>query len=482
MAESLKNKTVKGVFWSSVERISVQGLQFIVMIVMARVLLPEDYGLVGMLSIFLAVSQSLVDSGFTQALVRNSNRTETDNNTVFYFNILVGITLYILLYLSATPIARFYDMAELIPVMKIIGLSIIINSFTVVQKALFTARVDFKTQAKATLSAACISGFIGIALAYNGFGVWSIVVQKLVNDGVNTIMLWMLSPWRPQFLYSWRSFKEMFSFGSRLMLSGLLNTFYENIYSLVIGKVFNAANLGNYTRASQFASFPSASLTGILQRVTYPVLCNIENENDRLEAAYRKILRLSAFIIFPLMLGLSAVSHPLVNLLLGSQWAVCADVLQVLCFSMMWYPIHAINLNLLNVKGRSDLTLKLEILKKIIGILVLCATFPLGLMVMCYGQIFYAIIALFINTHYTGKMIGMGIGKQIKDFLPIFLSSLFMFVIILTVIHLSENNWLQLFTGIIIGSVVYVSIGKIFSSTEYKEVLSIITKSTVHKK
>lgn len=386
MSNSLKQVATKGVLWSSIERFSVQGIQFVIMIIMARLLTPEDYGLVGMLTIFLAVSQSLIDSGFSQALIRKQNRTEVDNSTVFYFNIAVGLALYLLFYIFAPWVADFYGLPELSLVMRVVCLGIIFNSLAVVQRALLTVRIDFKTQAKASLIAAVISGMAGVILAYTGFGVWALVCQQLVNLGINTLLLWIFSKWKPMRAYSWTSFRELFSFGSKLLASGLLDTTYNNIYPIVIGKVFSAGDLGHYTRAQQFSVFPSSNITGILQRVTYPVLCSIQNDIDRLRGVYRKFLKLSAYVVFPLMTGLAAVSFPFIRIVLGEKWMFCAVLLQIICFSMMWYPIHAINLNLLQVQGRSDLFLRLEIIKKSIGVIILFLTIPLGLKIMCLGS------------------------------------------------------------------------------------------------
>ena len=418
MSDSLKSKTVKGVVWSSIERFSTQGVQFLIMIIMARLLTPKDYGLIGMLAIFLAVAQSLIDSGFSQALIRKQDRTDVDNSTVFYFNIVVSSALYLILFIAAPFVADFYNQPELTSVMRVVCLGVILNSLAVVQRALLTVRIDFKTQAKASLSAAVISGCIGIVLAYCGFGVWSLVVQQLLNLSVNTLLLWIFSKWRPIAVFSWKSFHELFAFGSKMLASGLLDTLYRNIYPIVIGKLFSASSLGHYTRAQQFSEFPSSNVTGIIQRVTYPILCGIQDETERLEAVYRKFLKLSAFIIFPLMIGMSAVARPFIDIALGTQWGFCGQLLQIICFAMMWYPIHAINLNLLQVKGRSDLFLRLEIIKKILGITVLCITAPFGLVVMCYGQIFNSIVALVINTYYTGKLINVGFIRQMKDLLP----------------------------------------------------------------
>ena len=472
MKDSLKQKAAKGILWSTVERFSVQGVQFLIMIVMARLLTPHDYGLIGMLAIFIAVAQSLIDSGFSQALIRKQDRTEVDNNTVFYFNIVVSVLLYLILYVSAPLVADFYNTPQLCPVMRVICLGIIFNSLAVVQRALLTIRIDFKTQAKATLIAAVTSGIVGITMAYHGFSVWSLVTQQLLNLGLNTGLLWLLSKWRPQLVYSWQSFRELFAFGSKLLASGLLDTIYRNIYPIVIGKLFSASNLGHYTRAQHFSEFPSSNLTGIIQRVTYPVLCEIQDDDARLAGIYRKFLKLSAFIIFPLMIGLSSVAQPLVNLMLGPQWEFCGQLLQIICFSMMWFPIHAINLNLLQVKGRSDLFLRLEIIKKIL------ITAPFGLVVMCYGQIFNSLVALIINTYYTGKLIHVGFFRQMRDLLPTITLCLVLFALILTVNHFISGDVTKLCAGIAIGTVFYSLASHFFKFSELKELISLLRRKS----
>ena len=477
MSHSLKQKTVKGVLWSSLERFSVQGIQFVVMIVMANMLTPHDYGLIAMLAVFIAVSQSLVDSGFSQALIRKQDRTETDNSTVFYFNIVVGLLLYGLLFFSAPLIADFYHEPQLVNITRVIGLSVLINSFVVVQRALLTIKIDFKTQAKAALTAAIVSGGLGIWMAATGYGVWAIVAQQLTNLGVNVVLLWILSRWRPLWSYSWASFNQLFGFGSKLMISGLIDTLYRNIYLIVIGRVFSASDLGYYTRAHQFTDFPSSNLSGIIQRVTYPILCSIQNEDERLSHVYRKFLRLSAFVIFPLMMGLAAVAEPLVLTLLNEQWLFAATLTSIICFQMMWYPIHAINLNLLQVKGRSDLFLKLEIYKKIIGVIILCITIPFGLIAMCIGGFFSSMIALMINTYYTGKLIGVGFFQQMCELLPIFILSVSMGGVICLI-----NNIFPLFpiyqiiVDVLIGIIYYISLTFIFKCSELKEILLVIKK------
>lgn len=470
---STRQTTLIGLLWGSIERFSAQFVQFIVMIVMARLLSPHDYGIVGMLTIFIAISQTLVDSGFSQALIRKQDRTETDNSTVFYFNVAVGVLIYFILFLCAPLIAQFYEEPILVDVTRILSIVVIANSFAVVQRALLSANIDFKTQAKATIGAAFLSGIVGITMAVNGFGVWAIVWQQISNACVITLLLWILCKWHPQLTYSWKSFKELFSFGSKLLLAGIINTIYNNIYLLVIGKVFSAKDLGHYTRAQQFAEFPSSNITGIIQRVTYPTLCKI-GDDHQLEYAYRKMLRLSAFIIFPMMVGLSAVASPFVELILTKKWLPAAPLLSIICFSMMWYPIHALNLNLLQVKGRSNLFLRLEIIKKLIGVTILVITVPFGLMWMCVGSIVSSIICLIVNTYYTGTLINVGFFVQMKDLIPILGLSLIMGGIVYALLFMIATPVWQLVVGIIAGIVVYIIGARILCPQEYKEIKKIL--------
>lgn len=474
--ESLRKKTVKGVMWSSVERFSVQGVQFLVMLVIARLLDPKDFGLVGMLAIFLAVAQSLIDSGFSQALIRKQNRTEVDNSTVFYFNIIVSAILYLILYAIAPWVAGFYNEPQLCSLMRVLCLIIIINSFAVVQRALYTATVNFKTQAKASFIAAIISGVVGVWLAYNGYGVWTLVWQQLLNAGVNTLLLWVYSNWYPRWVYSWKSFRQLFSFGSKLLASGLIDTLFTNIYLLVIGKIFNASSLGFYTQADRFTKLPSSNITGILQRVTYPVLCSIQDDDNRLREDYRKLLRLSAFTIFPMMCLLAGIAYPLVDLLLGEKWRFAATMIIPLSFSMMWWPIHAINLNLLQVKGRSDLFLRLEIIKKIIGVSILIVSIPLGLLFMCYAGIVTSIICLIINTYYTGKLIQVGFLMQMRDLMGTLLLSLAVFGVAYFVTFISDIIIIQLVLAISICAILIMSVVYVLNFKELDYIKSFLNR------
>lgn len=472
--ESLKQKTISGVIWSGFESLSSQGVQFLVMIVIARILGPRAFGLVGMLTVFMAVSQSLIDSGFSQALVRKQDRTETDCSTVFYFNICFSIIVYGLLFVIAPFVADFYKEPELLSVLRVLAVVIIIDSFAIVQRSLYTANVNFKVQARATFTGAFLAGCIAIVLAYKGLGVWSLVAMQILKSLISTILLWAFSNWFPKLVYSWNAFRELFSFGSKLMFSGLINTLYGNLYTLVIGKLFSASNVGFYTQSQQIARIPSANATSIMQRATYPILCKIQNDDERLCSDYRMLLKQSAFIVFPIMCLIAAISKPLILLLLGDNWLFSAKLLVPISLCLMMYPLHALNLNLLQVKGRSDWFLKLEIYKKIVGITVLTISCHFGVYVMCWCSIFASVIDLAINTYYTDKLLKLGFIKQMMDVMPIFAICMVMMVASYLSTLLFSMPILQCIVGGLLGGMIYFGLARFLRFKELEELIVIV--------
>lgn len=474
MEENLKKQTKQGVIWSAVQRFSLQGTQFVITLFMARLLSPREYGIVGMLSIFLAISGVFIDCGFTSALTRKQNRTHEDLCTVFWFNIVIACIAYIILFIGAPYISAFYNMPELTLLTRVLGLTVIIGAFNSVQYTLLVTKLDFKSITKVTFPTTILSGIIGILCAYFGFSYWALVVSAIFSTTMGVICYWHFSDWRPSLSFSKSSFKEMFSFGSKLLLTSLIDTTYNNLYGLVIGKKFSANVLGNYTRAESYANFPSISVSGVMQRVTYPVLCKIQNNDMDLRESYRKFLKLTAFVIFPMMFGLSALAKPFVILIIGEQWTFCAELLQILCFSLIWYPIHAINLGILQVKGRTDLSLKLEIIQKVLGTLILFVAIPWGIIVLCYSRIINSFLCLFINTHYSGKLINLSIFQQLADFLPTILSSTIMFILMKISITPLESLLLQLIGGIIVGLVSYLVVSYIFNKEMLKSCIVLI--------
>jgi O-antigen/teichoic acid export membrane protein len=476
MDKELKHKTKKGVFWSATQRFSTQGLQFFTTIILANYLGPDEYGTIGMLSIFLAISTVFIDGGFINALTRKADRTHEDICTVFYFNIFISILAYTILFISAPYIASFYELPELCIVLRIIGTTLIIDSFSAVQATLLTIQLNFKVQTYIAFISQVTSSIIAIYMAYNDFSYWALVTQSIIGNIISTILYWVYSPWRPTLIFSRKSFNNMFQFGSKILVMRLMDSIYNNLYTLVIGKVFSASTLGNYSRADSYANFPSNNITGVLQRVTYPVLCKMQNNDTELSKAYRKFLKLSAFIIFPLMTGLSALSYPFILLLIGDDWIISAAMLQILCFALMWYPIHAININLLLVKGRSDLSLRLEILKKSLSIIILCVAIPLGIMALCYSRIITSLISLIINTYYTGKLINLGFVQQMKDLMPTIIISTGMWIVIMIITTLNYSMLAQMIIGLITGCTFYLIMSYAFNRSELLSLLSLICK------
>ena len=468
---------MKGMVWSAIERFSVQGIQFVLTIIIARLVLPSDYGLIAMLGIFLAIAQVFVDSGFSNALIQKKDRTETDFSTVFYFNIIISIVFYLLLYVSAPYIASFYKEPNLSSVTRWIGLNIIIAGFSIVQRAKLTINVDFKRQAKASLTAVLISGIIGIALAYKGWGVLALVVQTLSNNLLNTLLLWIFAKWIPKWEFSRESFNTLFSFGSKLLLSGLLHTIYMNLYSLVIGRQYSSMEVGFYNRAYQFANFPSINIVGIIGRVTFPIQCGMQDDNKRLKIFFIKYLRMSCFIIFPLMIIMAVLSKPLILLLLADKWLPTAELLSILCFAYMWYPVMVVNNQILNVKGRSDYFLHAEILKKVIAITILFITLPFGIRTLCWGIVVYNFFDMIIIIYYSKKVISVKYLEQIRNIMPIFFVSLLTGGIVYLSTQFFEGYLLvQLAVGNLMGLLVYVLTCLILKIQEIDQIVLIIKK------
>ena len=473
---SLKQKTLSGLKWSAFERFGTQGISFIITIIIARILSPSDYGILGMIAIFLAISRVFIEAGFGTALIRKQDRTQTDFSTVYYYNIAVSLVFYILLFAFAPLIAGFYDMPILVPVTRVVGINIVIGAFGVIHRTKLSIGLNFKMLAKISIISIIATGAIGIVLAYAGYGVWALIVQHLASTILTTGLLLYHLPWKPSSTFSSNSFKELFSFGSKLLFAGLLDAIYTNIYQMVIGKKYNAADLGYYTRADGVAQLPSSNITGVIQRVTFPVLSEIQHDPISLSKNYRKLLKMAAFIIFPLMTLLAALSEPLVRILLTDKWLPSVHLLQILCIAYMFYPIHGINLNLLQVKGRSDLFLRLEVLKKIMITIVLFVSFSFGIITICLGIVFISVLFLVINTHYTGRLIKLGFWKQMKDITPVLIISILAGIIAFLPSVFIDNSFVQLLAGGMLGVIFFIGIGYILKWEEMKEVTALIVK------
>ena len=474
MAESLKKKTVKGVAWTSLNQVVSLGFGFVIGVILARLLSPSDYGLLAMIGVFNAIAFAFLDSGFGSALIRKPNLTEDDNTTAFLFNIVVGLLLFGVIWMIAPWVAVFYDKPILTSLLRAEGSLLILSSFKMVQNAQLSRALNFKATMIINISAQIISGLVAVFAAYKGLGVWALVFQHIMSSIISLILLWIISPWRPRGKWNKKSLSYLWGYGSKLLASGLLNTVYNNIYPIVIGKLYSAADLGQYTRATGYASLPSGTLTGVIQQVTFPVLSKIQDDNARLADSYRRMLRFTVFLVFPIMIGMVVLAHPLVISLVTDKWAQCVPYLQVICFASMWYPVHAINLNLLQVKGRSDLFLRLEIIKKAIITIAIFICIPFGIMGICIGSVCTSIICLAINTYYTGKLIHVGFIRQMLDMTPTLLASFTMGTIIYFAVTPFDNNLIKLVIGIPIGVIIYLTIAKVFRMPELQEAIDII--------
>lgn len=479
--ESLKNKTIKGVSWSFIDNIASSGVSFLVGIILARILTPDEFGILGMITIFIAISNSIVDSGFSNALIRKTNPKSEDYNTVFYFNLIIGIIFYFILYISSPIISRFFNEPILIPITRTMGSILIINALGIIQRTLLIIKVDFKTQTKVSIIASVTSGIIGIFMAIFEFGIWSLVGQQISRQLLNTVFLWIYSKWRPIIEFSTNSFLELFNFGSKLLLSGLIDTIYRNIYYIIIGRFYSAAQLGQYTRSEQFNTIFSSNLTTIVQRVSYPVLSSIQNDSVRLQNAYQKIIKTTMLFAFACMLGLAAISKPLIIILIGEKWITASIYLQIICFSGMLYPLQAINLNILQVKGRSDLLLKLEIIKKISAIIPILLGILYGIEFMLLGSVLNSGISYFINSYYSAYLVNYSTNKQIKDIFPSFIVSLSVALIMWSITLINLSNYTTLIIQCLIGISLAIIIYEKIKLEEYLEIKKMIL-SFIHKK
>lgn len=480
--ESLKNKTIKGVGWSAADALLGQGVTFIVGLVLARLLSPDEYGLIGICLIFTTVLNGIVDSGFSNALIRKKNVTDEDYNTMFTTNMAISIVLYVLLFISAPFVSDFFHRIELIALVRVTGLILFLNALSITQVTILTKNIDFKTKTKASLVSAIISGVIGIAMAFMGYGVWSLVAQQLSKQLLYTLCLWVLSKWWPKFTFYKDSFKYMWGFGWKLLASGILNNVWNQLYQVVIGRCYTSSTLGHYTRANEYASIFSSNLTLIVQRVSYPVLAEIQDDKERMVQGYRKVIKITMFVTAVCMISLGAVSEPLIYTLIGTKWQEAATYLPLICISMSLYPLHAINLNILQVLGRSDIFLYLEILKKIVGIVPIVIGIFCGIYYMLLTSILTGVISLYLNTWYTGKTLNYSFWKQLRDIAPSYFTALVIALAVYFLKYLSLPYYVVLMLQIIVGLVACITISEIFKFDEYKELKTIVIKVVNRKK
>lgn len=471
---SLKDKTVKGVGWSAIDNVTQMGVTFVVSIILARLLSPDDYGLIGIIAIFTAVCNTLINAGFTTALIRKKEVTDDDYNTSFIVNMGLSIALYIIVFLCAPLISQFFEREELAILTRVSSLGMIIGALAIVQQTRLTKRIDFKSQTKITIVASIISGLVGIVMAFFGFGVWSLVAQQLVSQSLRTVMLWLVNKWIPRLKFSSKSFHELFGFGWKMMISSMLYTIWKELYQVVVGKFYSPATLGQYTRSKHFSQMLTSNLTNVIQRVTFPVLSDIQDDKTRMLSAYRRIIKITMFVSTISCFFLAAVAEPLIYCLIGPKWHEAAVYLPPICFIGVLYPLHAINLNMLQVQGRSDLYLGLEIVKRIMALLPLIVGALVGIMPMLYVDIVLGVVSYFLNSHYSGTFIDYSSWNQIKDIAPSFLLATLVAISVYFLKFIPVSCWIVFPLQMVIGTSVLLLLCYLSKNKEFREILLIM--------
>ena len=462
MAQSVRKELTYGVFWNFLEKVLMEGAQFIISIILARILLPSDYGLIGMLAIFIAVSNVFIDGGFAKALIQKKDCQDVDYSTAFVSNIVLSFLIYAVLFVCAPLIARFYREPSLINITRVLSLNFVLGSFNIVQRARLMAKVDFKSLAQIKVVSVIFGGIVGILMAYLGYGVWSLVGQTLSSTVVMLFLFPFYSKWKPSLQFSQSSFKELFGFGWKLMVTGVYAVIVNNISTICIGRAYNSSKLGFYTRASQFSSLIAFTVNDVLGTVTFPVLSHLQDEREHMVSVYKKSLFYTALIIFPVMILCTILARPIILILLTEKWLPCVVLMQWLFLARMFTPLSSINMNVLNAIGRSDLFMKIDFAKAPLTIITLLITIPISVEAICIGVFIETLICFFINAYMPGRLFGYGAWQQIKDWRYIFLSLIVMSFLVLLFTHFVSNIWLQLFLGGFIGLVSYIGCCFIF--------------------
>ncbi len=496
MGDNLKQTAVSGARWGFIENISSMGITFVVGIILARILSPEQYGLIGDLTIFIAISISLIDNGFSAAIIRKPEPTKEDLNTTFITNLGISIICFIVLFACAPLVSNFFNEPQLTLLLRVLSFILIVNAVSIIQRALIVKSVDFKRLTACTVTSSLLSGIVGIWMALTGCGVWSLVGQQVSKQVVNSIMLWLLGTWKPDWRFSKKSFKELFSYGSNVMITGLLDTIFKNIYYPVVGKSFSIGQLGQYTRADQFSNVTSNNLTMVVQRVSFPVLSKTQDSDERMLNAFRSTIKVTMLISFFIAFWLSAVSQPLVVGLIGMKWLPASYILQIICLAGAFFPIHALNQNILQIKGRMKLYLALEINKKIllaisIAIGIICCNVydkEFGLKILLWGMVAVSIIVFFVNAYFSGKYLKYSVWRQTGDIIPSFFISLVVACIIGLITagcvylfrikfgwhSLTLTNLVAVAIGSFTGLLIMAGIYAMFPRKEYDEVKNLI--------
>jgi O-antigen/teichoic acid export membrane protein len=459
MAKSLTEKSLSGMVWVLTDKFGSTLVNFIVNIILARLLSEEDFGIIAMVVVFFEISTTLVYSGLPAALIREKEVTEADKSTTFFFNLGAALLLYLVLYASAPHIAVFFDQDQLQPIVRVMSLNLIIISFSIIQRTLLDRELHFKTQTKTRLAGILISGAVGVWMAFAGFGVWSLVTKFVLISLIDTVLLWIVSGWRPRMIFSMSSFKRLFGFGSKILATNFLDRTFTHIFKVVIGRVFTIGALGYYHWANSFRNLVVTSLFQTIQRVSYPLLSKLNTDPEALKKGYRQVLRISSFVMIPSMIWMAALAEPLVIASIGSKWIPAVPFLQLLCISGLAFHLNAINLNMLLVLGRSDLGLALEIYKKVGIVVAIVIGLQFGIYGLVIGEVVSAYVALLINTFYSKRLLRYSLLEQLGDVQATSIIAVVMGGVIYGVDQLIEGPAiLRVTVGIVLGVGVYIGL------------------------
>ena len=472
--KNVKNKTISGLFWRFMERCGAQGVNFVVTIILARLLAPELYGTIALVTVFTAILQIFVDSGMGNALIQKKDADDVDFSSVFYFNMAVCLVLYLFMFLAAPYIARFYARPELIKVVRIMSLTLVISGVKNIQQAYVSRNMLFKKFFFSTLGGTIIAALVGIGMAYAGYGVWALVAQDLTNKLIDTVVLWFTVKWRPKLVFSLKRLKGLISYGWKLLVSGVIDSVYNNIRQLIIGRVYSSSDLGLYNKGQQIPSTIVNNINTSIDSVLFPAMSSQQEDKDRVKNMTRRSIKTSSYIMWPLMMGLAFTATTVVSLLLTDKWLGAVLYLRVFCITYAFYPIHTANLNAIKAIGRSDLFLVLEIIKKSVGILSMLATMWISVEAMAYSLLFVSVVSQFINSWPNRKLLGYSYLEQMKDILPSILLSLISCFCIIPFNFVVMPKILKLIIQVIIASVVYITLSKVFRMEAFEYVMNIV--------
>lgn len=473
---SFGQKTANGFAWNLVETVANYGSLFVIGIILARLLSPTEFGVIGILTIFISVFDSIVDCGFSNALIRKQKVEEIDYDTIFIFNIVISLLLYLLFFIGSPLISNFFNDETLSGYARVLGLVVIINAFSIVQRTILTRAINFKRQALISIIATIMGGVIGISMAYMGFGVWSLVGQSITRQFVTTILFWYFGSWRPHFRFSFLSFKEMFLFGWKVLVSGMISTVWAQIYTFIIGKVYSKEILGLYSRGQQFTNIFTVNITAMIRKVSYPAFCSVQNNDNELISIFRLVLKLIALLSWSALFVLASIAQPMVLTLLGEKWSGCILFLQLLCFVGFTYSVNVMNLNMLQVKGRSDYFLYVEIISKIIGSIPLLLGIFVGIKEMLYGSIAAGLIMYLIGAFYCSRVINYPVCLQLKDMTHQLIIPTALAVIIYPIIFIGLSNIATLLIQLLLASLLFVFLSKKICPEEYAAMMKVVKR------